>query len=63
MEKEARLREGMQMMGLPAWVLDASWALTAVGQMTLTSALIVAATTACLTRVFCHYSFLILVYM
>jgi ATP-binding cassette subfamily A (ABC1) protein 3 len=45
LEKEARLREGMQMMGLPAAVLDLAWALTALGQLTLTAALIAAATT------------------
>eukprot|EP01051_Picozoa_sp_SAG22_P004014 SAG22_NODE_206_length_15281_cov_6.078975_9_plen_112_part_00 len=43
-EKETKLREGMQMMGLEAWTLDLSWFITAALQFLLTSLLITAAT-------------------
>ena len=44
LEKEAKLREGMQMMGLAGWILDLSWFITAALQMLLTSVLITVAT-------------------
>lgn len=40
MEKEAKLRETMQMMGLASWILDLSWFITAAVQMLLTCVLI-----------------------
>jgi ATP-binding cassette subfamily A (ABC1) protein 3 len=44
LEKEAKLAEAMQMMGLAGWILDLSWFITAAIQMLVTCILITIAT-------------------